>query len=202
MPQTLVQEVASDKPVARVFVLHSDERLDYERGEHEKSMLRVREKLEALQQRMATGKLKAPEKIGGSSSRVLSGNHGFRYYDWKLQDGQFHYFEHPKNLSQGKPLEDKYLIQSEERNLSAVEAVEIYKDLNEVERAFSGLKDVLQMRPIYPQTEPRAGAHLHRISGVFTGAGPGKETEIGRNGLLLQKRLGKCSKPYGSWRSI
>jgi len=29
-------------------VVHSDERLDYERGEREKSMQRVREKLEAL----------------------------------------------------------------------------------------------------------------------------------------------------------
>jgi transposase len=37
--------------------------------------------------------------------------------------------------------------------------VEIYKDLNEVERAFSGLTDVLQMRPIYPQTD-RVQAHI------------------------------------------
>jgi transposase len=160
VPQTLVQEVGSDKPGVRVFVVHSDERLDYERGEREKSMHRVREKLEALQQRVATGKLKAPEKIGAAASRVLAGNHGFRYYDWKLQDGRFHYFEHPKNLSQEKALEGKYLIQSEEQNLSAVEAVEIYKDLSEVERAFSGLKDVIEMRPIYHQTEPRVEAHI------------------------------------------
>jgi len=160
VPQTLVQEVVSDRPGVRVFVVHSDERLDYERGEREKSMHRVREKLEALRQRVAVGKLKAPEKIGAAASRALAGNHGFRYYDWKLQDGQFHYFEHPKNLSQEKALEGKYLIQSEERNLSAVEAVEIYKDLSEVERAFSGLKDVIEMRPIYHQTEHRVEAHI------------------------------------------
>ena len=160
VPQTLVQEVVSDRPGVRVFVVHSDERLDYERGEREKSMHRVREKLEALRQRVAVGKLKAPEKIGAAASRALAGNHGFRYYDWKLQDGQFHYFEHPKTLSQEKALEGKYLIQSEERNLSAVEAVEIYKDLSEVERAFSGLKDVIEMRPIYHQTEHRVEAHI------------------------------------------
>src|SRR2546426_3373107 len=55
VPQTLVQEVVSDRPGVRVFVVHSDERLDYERGEREKSMHRVREKLEALQQRVAAG---------------------------------------------------------------------------------------------------------------------------------------------------
>jgi hypothetical protein len=33
-----VQEVASGKPGVRVFVVHSEERLAYERGEREKAM--------------------------------------------------------------------------------------------------------------------------------------------------------------------
>ena len=118
VPKTLVQEVASDKPGVRVFVVHSDERLDYERGEREKAMQKVQEELEALQQRVEKGKLKAPEKIGAAASRVLSRHHGFRYYAWELRDGQFHYFEHPQNLQQEEALEGKYLIQSEEQNLS------------------------------------------------------------------------------------
>jgi hypothetical protein len=107
------------------FVVHSEERLEYERGEREKAMQRVQEELEALQQRVAQGKLKAPEKIGAAASRVLSRHHGFRYYAWELKQGQFHYFEHPENLQQEKALEGKYLIQSEEPNLSPLEAVEI-----------------------------------------------------------------------------
>jgi len=38
--------------------------------------------------------------------------------------------------------------------------VEIYKDLSEVERAFSGLKDVIEMRPIYHRTVSRVEAHI------------------------------------------
>jgi len=167
VPKTLVQEVASDKPGVRVFVVHSDERLGYERGQREKSMQRVREELGALEQRVRKGKLKAPEKIGAAASRVLARNHGLRYYDWKLQDGQFHYFEHPKNLQQEQALEGKYLIQSEEQNLSALEAVEVYKDLSEVERAFSGLKDIIEMRPIYHQTADRVQAHIFLASLAF-----------------------------------
>jgi transposase len=165
--KTLVQEVASDKPGVRVFVVHSDERLGYERRQREKSMQRVREELGALEQRVRKGKLKAPEKIGAAASRVLARNHGLRYYDWKLQDGQFHYFEHPKNLKQEQALEGKYLIQSEEQNLSAIEAVEVYKDLSEVERAFSGLKDIIEMRPIYHQTADRVQAHIFLASLAF-----------------------------------
>jgi len=167
VPKTLVQEVVSDKAGVRVFVVHSEERLDYERGERQKAMQKVQEELEALQQRVEQGQLKAPEKIGAAASRVLSRHHGFRYYAWELRGGRFHYFEHPQNLQQEAALEGKYLIQTEEQNLSAVEAVEIYKDLSEVERAFSGLKDVLEMRPIYHQTLPRVEAHIFIASLAF-----------------------------------
>lgn len=167
VPKTQVQEVAGDKPGLRVFVVQSDERLDYERGEREKAMERVRQQLEALEQRVAKGKLKAPEKIGASASRLLARNHGFRYFDWELKEGKFHYFEHPVNLKQEKALEGKYLIQTEEKNLSAIEAVEVYKELSEVERAFSELKDVIEMRPIYHQKASRVQAHVFVASLAF-----------------------------------
>jgi len=167
VPKTLVQEVASDQPGVRGFVVHSEERLEYERGEREKAMQKVQQELEALRQRVSQGKLKAPEKIGAAASRVLSRHHGFRYYAWELRHGQFHYFEHPQNLPQEKALEGKYLIQTEEQNLSALEAVEIYKDLSEVERAFSGLKDVIEMRPIYHRTVSRVEAHIFIASLAF-----------------------------------
>ena len=98
---------------------------------------------------------------------MLSRNHGYRYYAWELKQGQFHYFEHAQNLQQAKALEGKYLIQSEEQNLSPVQAVEIYKDLSEVERAFSGLKDVIEMRPIYHRTASRVEAHIFIASLAF-----------------------------------
>jgi len=167
VPKTQVQEVASDKPGIRVFVVQSDERLHYEQGEREKAMERVRKQLEALEQRVAKGKLKAPEKIGAAASRLLTRNHGFRYFDWELKDGKFHYFEHPVNLKQEKALEGKYLIQTEEKNLSAIEAVEVYKELSEVERAFCELKDVIEMRPIYHQKASRVQAHVFVASLAF-----------------------------------
>ena len=166
-PKTLVQEVASGKAGIRVFVVHSDERLQYERGEREKAMLKVRSELEALQQRVAQGRLKAAEKIGAAVARILARNHGTRYYDWRLQDGKFEYFEHPVNLAQEKEIEGKYLIQTEEPNFSALDAVAIYKELSEVERAFRGLKDVIEMRPVYHQKPHRVKAHVFVASLAF-----------------------------------
>src|SRR5213594_1305348 len=134
VPQTRVQEVASDQPGVRVFVVHSDERMSYESAEREKAMQKVGEELKALEQRVAIGKLKAPEKIGAAAASILARHHGIRYYDWKLEKGQFRYFEHPVHLKQEKALEGKYLIQTEEPHLTAMEAVAIYKELSEVER--------------------------------------------------------------------
>lgn len=167
VPKTLVQEVASDKPGVRVFVVHSDERMSYERTEREKAMQRVREELDSLKHRVAAGKLKAPEKIGAAAASILGRRHGFRYYDWELKDGKFHYFEHPVNFQQEQALEGKYLIQTEEQNLSALKAVEVYKELSEVERAFAELKDVIEMRPIYHQKAHRVQAHIFVASLAF-----------------------------------
>lgn len=160
VPKTQVQEVASDQPGIRVFVVRSDERERYERTQRVKAMERVRTALEALQRRVEQGKLKAAEKIGAAAARILTRHHGHRYYDWGYKDGRFRFFEHPVHFTREEALEGKYLIQTEERDLSPVEAVSIYKDLSEVERTFANLKDVIEMRPVYHQTDARVQAHI------------------------------------------
>jgi transposase len=160
VPKTQVQEVPSDEPGVRVFVARSEERLAYERGQRLKAMERVRKPLAALEKRVATGKLTAPAKIGAAAARILTRAHGHRYYDWDYRDGRFRFFEHPVNLKREEAYEGKYVIQTEEPQLTAVEAVTIYKELSEVERAFANLKDVIEMRPIYHRTDARVQAHI------------------------------------------
>ena len=159
-PETRVQEVASEKPGVRVFVVESDERLAYERTQRLRAMQRVREALEGLEERVRKGQLKAPAKVGAAAARILQRNHGYRYYDWEYQEGRFRFFEHPVNLKQEEACEGKYVIQTEEAHLSPVEAVRTYKELSDVERAFASLKDVIEMRPIYHQTDERVQAHI------------------------------------------
>lgn len=158
-PKTLVQEVASNESGVRVFVVHSDERLAYERAMRERSMERTRLALEKLQARVAQGKLKAPERIGAAAARILDRNHGQRYYAWELREGVFHFFE-SENLAREKVYEGKYLIQTEEKDIGPVQAVQAYKDLADVERGFRALKDVIEMRPIFHQTDRRVEAHI------------------------------------------
>jgi transposase len=144
----------------RVFIVHSDDRLAYERAQRVTAMERVRAKLETLQRRVATGRLKATEKIGAAAARILARNHGHRYYDWSCADGVFRFFEHPVHFTREQAYEGKYVIQSEEPDLSAFDAMRLYKDLTEVERVFANLKDVIDLRPIYHRTDARVEAHI------------------------------------------
>lgn len=180
-PRTRVQEVTSDEEGVRVFVVDSDERAVYERTEREKAMARVGEELEKLRERVEKGRLKAPEKVGDAAARILARNHGYRYYDWSYEGNTFRYFHHPVHLPREKLYEGKYVIQTEEPNLTPVQAVQIYKSLSEVEMAFRNLKDVIEMRPIYHQTPQRTEAHIFVAALAF----------------LLQRALDKKLKAAG-----
>ena len=200
--QTRVQEVASEQPGVRVFVVESEERLAYERGEREKAMGRVQPQLEALRRRVAGGKLKTPEKIGAAAQRVLARHHGSRYYDWKLEEGQFEYLEHPLHLRQEQALEGKYLIQVEGCDLSPREAVQVYKELSEVERAFRQLKDVIEMRPIYHQTDRRVQAHLFVAALAFLVDRLWKRNSRAPAWTSPPEKPGRSCVRSGWWRSI
>lgn len=159
-PKTRVQEVASAQTGLRIFVVRSDERESYERTQRLKAMERVKTQLDALQRRVEQGKLKAAAKIGAAAARILARHHGHRYYAWEMKAGRFHFFEHPVHLKREEALEGTYFITTEEKDLTPVEAVSIYKGLSEVERAFANLKDVIEMRPMYHQTDARVKAHI------------------------------------------
>ena len=159
-PRTMVTEVAGEEPGVRVFVVQSEERLAYERAMRETAMEKTRQAFEKLAGRVAGGRLKKAQDIGAAAARILSRNHGSRYYDWSLEQGVFCYFEHPVHLPAEQALEGKYVIQTEESDLSAVQAVEAYKDLSEVERSIRELKDLVEMRPIYHHRPKRVRAHI------------------------------------------
>jgi transposase len=160
VPRTRVQEVAGKEPGVRVFVVHSEEREQYERGMRELSMERARKELEALRLRVEKGELKEAEKIGAAVAKLLARNHGHRYFGWELREGRFRYFEHPVHFARETACEGKYVIQTEESGLSPVEAVAVYKQLNEVERGFAHLKGLLEVRPVYHQKDDRVRAHV------------------------------------------
>ena len=160
VPQTRVQEVPGKEPGVRVFVVRSEEREQYERSLRELSQARVQKELEGLRLRVEKRELKEPEKIGAAAAKILQRHHGYRYFAWELRQGEFHYFPHPVNFAREQACEGKYVIQTEEPDLSPVEAVAAYKQLNEVERGFAHLKGLLEVRPVWHRKDDRVRAHV------------------------------------------
>jgi transposase len=158
--RTRAQEVPSGDPDLRVFVIDSDERREYEQAKREQAMERARQKLEKLKERIASGDLKRPEKIGAAVERIMQRYHGYRYFDWKLNAGSLEFSESQTHLEREKKIEGKYVIATSEKGLSVLDAVALYKDLTEVESGFRQLKDVMALRPIYHRVEPRVKAHI------------------------------------------
>jgi transposase len=180
-PRTRAQEVPSGDPDQRVIVIDSDERRGYEQAKREQAMERARQKLEKLKERVASGDLKRPEKIGAAVERIMQKYHGYRYFDWELSGGTLEFSESQTRLGREKEIEGRYVIMTSEKGLGILDAVAMYKDLTDVESGFRQLKDVLAMRPIYHQIEPRVKAHIF----------------VAALALLVQRLLGRRLKKAG-----
>jgi transposase len=159
-PRTRVQEIETGEKERRVFVIDSEERRSYEEAKRMQAMERTRVKLASVQRRVADGALTDAERIGAAAERALRAHKGYRYYTWEIRDGAFVHFEDPVNFDREKRIEGRYVISTGEKNLTAQDAVAMYKQLTEVERGFRRMKDVLSLRPVFHQIEPRVRAHI------------------------------------------
>ncbi len=154
-------EVQLPQDPVRYIVVHSPERLGFERAMRRQDMARCRDALRRLQAAVAAGRLKTPEKIGARAGAILRAYRGHRYFTWRLEpDGQVRFTLDRAKLRAARRVEGTYLLQTNDRALDTVQTVASYKELLMVERAFRELKGMMEMRPIYHQTQRRVRAHL------------------------------------------
>lgn len=180
-----VQEVRLPGDATRYIVVRSPERLSWERERRRDAMRRCRDALRHLTHAVARGRLKAPEKIGARAGAILKEHHGHRYFAWALTpDGHFRFWVDRAKLRAELRVEGTYMLQTNDATLDALQAVAAYKDLQTVERGFRCLKDVLAVRPIYHQTEPRVRGHLF-VAHLALLLGIALEKALRRAGLAI-----------------
>jgi transposase len=156
-----VQEVRPPGYSARYFIIDSQERKAYEEAMRQRSMERARQALDKVAAAVTSGRLKDQAKIGARAARAVAGNHGHRYYSWDVSGrGQFRFFEDPDKLRAEMRHEGKYILKTDDADITAVEAVAAYKELATVESGFRDLKDVIDMRPVYHKRDDRVCAHI------------------------------------------
>ena len=119
--------------------------------------------LERVQQLVATGRLKDPDKIGVRVGRVINKYKMAKHLVLEISTAQFAFHVDETKVAEEAALDGLYVIRTPlpVAQVSAAEAVRHYKDLSHVESAFRALKSAdLQIRPIYHHTAERVRAHL------------------------------------------
>jgi len=158
---TRATEVTHDR--RRYVVVDSGER--HRRDEHRREELlsRTEDQLIALAQRVRSGRLVDPAKIGAAADRILRDSGVARCFSTTIRAGQFHWdYDQAALHYEEALLEGRYVITTSltKAQASTVQVVRHYKSLLNVERRFRVLKDFLALRPIYHFTENRVRGHI------------------------------------------
>ena len=175
-----VLEVGRAPDGPRRFAVYSPERQAWEQQQRERERERLRTALERLQERVRKGQLKREGKIAAAAERLLQKHHGRRHFEVQAGPGKFAYA--PSARAAGEDAgEGHYFLETTEARLSAVEVVQEYKRLGQVESCFAQLKDVIELRPIWHRTAERVRGHV----------------QVAALALLLQRMLERRLKEAG-----
>ena len=184
-PRTRAQEVPSGDPDLRVIVIDSDERRGYEQAKREQAMERARQKLEKLKERVASGDLKQPEKIGAAVERIMQRYHGYRYFDWKLKGGALEFSESETHLGREKKIEGKYVIMTKEKGTERPRRGGVVQGTDRRgERIPTTQGRAGHAADLSPDRAAGQGPHLRRGAGAAGPKTPGPTAQRGGRGSV------------------
>jgi transposase len=152
-------------PGERLIVCRNHE-LAAERARKREDLLVATERelarIQAQVRRMHTT-LRGAAEIGMAVGAVLDSRKMAKHFVIEIRDGHLAFQRRTERIEAEARLDGIYVIRTSvpAEHLDASEAVQVYKDLSRVERAFRCLKTVdLDIRPIRHWTAPRVRAHV------------------------------------------
>jgi len=119
-----------------------------------------REALEVVKRMVDKGRLKEYDKVIRRAQRKLTESGASRYYDFQYRDGKFRTIEKDEEIKRGESLCGYYILETSEVGLEDEKVEEHYKGLQEVERVFRDLKDLIDIRPVYHWIDRRVETHI------------------------------------------
>jgi transposase len=126
-------------------------------------MARAEEKLIALAERVRSGRLHDPAKIGAAADRILRDSGVGRWVTTTIREGFLHWdYEQSAYGYDTDLLGGRHVIATSlsSDKASVADVVRYYRSLQRVERRFRVMKDLLGLRPVYHFTEDRVRGHI------------------------------------------
>lgn len=139
--------------------------LGAERARKREALLAATEKeLEKIATAVARERrpLRGQDEIGVRAGRVLGRFKMAKHFRYEITDAAFRFERDPGRIEDEAALDGIYVIRTTvpKEKMTAEAAVEAYKNLSQVERAFRSTKTDLDVRPLHHHTEPRVRAHV------------------------------------------
>jgi hypothetical protein len=139
--------------------------LGAERARKREALLAATEKeLEKIAKAVARERrpLRGQGAIGVRVGRVLGRFKMAKHFRYEITNDAFRFERDPERIEDEAALDGIYVIRTTlpKEEMTAEAAIEAYKNLSQVERAFRSTKTDLDVRPLHHHTEPRVRAHV------------------------------------------
>lgn len=137
----------------RYIVCHNIERASQDLQKLEQKVERLGEQMEE-----ATKKAQPEDKLIKRISRIYDVG---RFYEYGLDKQKKFYYRFKEDAyAYERLIAGKYVLKTNEQQLSCEEIIRAYKTLARVEDAFKDMKDFLEVRPIYHRSEENVRGHI------------------------------------------
>lgn len=83
-----------------------------------------------------------------------------RYFRYRIRKGKVEYEGNEESMRYEKVIAGKWVLKTENKEMSGREVIEAYKNLQEIERAFRTIKSFLDIRPMYHKDDKRIKGHV------------------------------------------
>jgi transposase len=157
-------EIASpDYPGERLIVCRNRDLADERTRKREALLVATERELVRIQAQVQRKRLRNAAEIGLAVGAVLDSKKMAKHFALEIRDGHLAWQRRSERIAEEARLDGIYVIRTNvpAEHLDTAEAVQAYKDLSRVERAFRCMKsDDLEIRPIRHWTAPRVRAHV------------------------------------------
>ena len=156
-----VAEIASpDFPGERLMVCLNPRLREDRRRQREALLEATEEVLEAIAAAVRAGTLKGAARIGHRVGREANRRKVEKHFDITITDTSFTWRRRQDKIDREARFDGIYVIRTSLAQIAPDAAVEAYKSLATVERAFRVAKSDLKVRPVWVYTEDHVRAHV------------------------------------------
>jgi transposase len=121
---------------------------------------RGKKELRIVKRMVKKGRIKDREKIIRRAQKKLTKSGAEEYLDFSYTDGRLKIIEKEEEIENAKRLCGYYILETSEVDMKEEEVEKHYKGLQQVERCFRDLKELLEIRPIYHWADRRVKSHI------------------------------------------